>query len=224
MADQRLFILLGTTKGVFVMRGDAGRRVWRMSGPHCDGWPINHVIGDPRSGTIWAGGGGEWNGAGVWRSTDLGETWTVVRLTKGSMDDWAANDPDFAAMIGWTETPLPFEAAFSQVWSLCASGDTLYAGTKPANLLASHDGGVTWSRLESLTDHPSAESWSPGAAGLVLHTIVPDSSDPQTSLGRDFRRRRLCDRRRRCDLGAAQPFVECGKLRASRPPCRPARR
>ena len=179
MADQRLFILLGTTKGVFVMRGDAGRRVWRMSGPHCDGWPINHVIGDPRSGTIWAGGGGEWNGAGVWRSTDLGETWTVVRLTKGSMDDWAANDPDFAAMIGWTETPLPFEAAFSQVWSLCASGDTLYAGTKPANLLASHDGGETWSRLESLTDHPSAESWSPGAAGLVLHTIVPDSSDPK---------------------------------------------
>jgi len=25
---------------------------------------INHVIADPEDGTIWAGGGGEWHGAG----------------------------------------------------------------------------------------------------------------------------------------------------------------
>jgi hypothetical protein len=28
-------------------------------------------------------------------------------------------------------------------------------------------------------DHPSAESWNPGAAGLVLHTIVSDPRDPK---------------------------------------------
>jgi hypothetical protein len=32
---------------------------------------------------LWAGGGGEWHGAGVWCSEDAGETWQVAKLTKG---------------------------------------------------------------------------------------------------------------------------------------------
>ncbi len=55
------------------------------------------------------------------------------------MDSWAANDPDFAQMIGWTETELPFNDSFSQIWSLHHTDGILYAGTKPANLLASKD-------------------------------------------------------------------------------------
>jgi len=95
------------------------------------------------------------------------------------MDDWAANDPDFAAMIGWTDEPLPFTDGFSQIWSLGYAHGTLYAGTKPASLLSSRDGGETWENVQGLTDHPSADSWNPGAAGLVLHTIIADPSDPQ---------------------------------------------
>jgi photosystem II stability/assembly factor-like uncharacterized protein len=95
------------------------------------------------------------------------------------MDDWAANDADFAKMIGWTDEPLPFGDSFSQIWSLGQADGTLYAGTKPASLLSSRDGGQTWDKIESLTDHPSAESWNPGAAGLVLHTIVSDPSNPK---------------------------------------------
>lgn len=174
MSQSQLIILIGTTKGAFLMHGDASRSDWQISGPHCDGWSINHVFGDPETGTIWAGGGGDWSGAGVWQSDDLGKTWDLTRLTKGTMDDWAANDPDFAKMIGWTEAPLPFGEDFSQIWSLSHSSGTLYAGTKPASLLASKDRGKTWSRIQSLSDHPSADSWNPGAAGLVLHTIVPD--------------------------------------------------
>ena len=45
-------ILLGKTKGVFVI--DEGR----VQGPFCDGWPINHVAADPKSGRIYAAGGG----------------------------------------------------------------------------------------------------------------------------------------------------------------------
>jgi len=30
----------------------------------------------------------------------------------------AANDPNFAKMIGWTDEPLPFTDAFAQIWSL----------------------------------------------------------------------------------------------------------
>jgi photosystem II stability/assembly factor-like uncharacterized protein len=95
------------------------------------------------------------------------------------MDGWAANDPDFARMIGWTDAPLPFGDGFSQVWSLCHAHGRLYARTKPASLLQSLDGGQTWERIEALTDHPSAASWDSGAAGLVLHTILPDPASPK---------------------------------------------
>lgn len=172
-------ILVGTTKGAFLVAGDADRSKWTVRGPFCNGWPINHIIGDAQTGQIWAGGGGDWHGAGVWRSDDHGQSWHLTKLTKGSMDHWAANDPDFAQMIGWTGEPPPFDSEFTQVWSLGASGGTLYAGTKPAGLLQSTDDGQTWTRVQGLSDHPSAESWNPGAAGLVLHTIVADPHDAQ---------------------------------------------
>lgn len=177
MAD--LTILIGTTKGAFLISGRANRADWTVSGPHCDGWPINHIIGDPATGRIWAGGGGDWHGAGIWRSEDGGENWSLTRLTKGQMDDWAANDADFAEMIGWRDEPLPFADQFQQIWSLGLSDGKLYAGTKPASLLVSEDNGKTFRRLDGLTDHASAKNWEGGAAGLVLHSIVADPTDPK---------------------------------------------
>jgi len=179
MTDGTVTVLVGTTKGAFLVSGGEDRSGWTVSGPFCDGWPINHVIGDPDTGTIWAGGGGDWHGAGVWRSSDSGKTWDLTKLTKGTMDDWAANDPGFAEMIGWTDTPPPFGEDFSQIWSLHHAHGVLYAGAKPARFLASKDGGETWEHQEGLANHPSADSWNPGAAGLVLHTIVSDPSDPR---------------------------------------------
>jgi len=179
MSVDTVAVLVGTTKGAFLISGDKDRSDWRVTGPFCDGWPINHVVGDPASGALWAGGGSDWHGAGVWGSRDGGATWTLVRLTKGQMDDWAATDPDFARMVGWHEEPLPFGDGFSQIWSLCHAHGTLYAGTKPAGLLASRDGGATWQKIDGLTDHPSAGDWNPGAAGLVLHSIVPHPERPE---------------------------------------------
>lgn len=178
MAAEHVKILVGTTKGAFVLRGGPARQDWTVDGPHCDGWSINHFTSDPATGTIWAGGGDDWTGAGVWRSDDGGTKWAVTRLTKGTRDEWAATDPDFAAAIGWTDTPLPFADQFSQVWSLHWAHGRLYAGTKPAQLLLSEDRGATWRQVESLTQHPSAKDWNPGAAGLVLHTLVSHPEDP----------------------------------------------
>lgn len=180
MSSGSTTILVGTTKGAFLVSGESERSDWSVKGPFCDGWPINHVVADPTTGTLWAGGGGEWHSAGVWRSEDGGEIWDVVRLTKGTMDDWAANDREFADMIGWTDTPLPFGDSFLQIWSLCHAHGRLYAGTKPAGLMVSSDRGDSWESVQSLSDHPSAGSWNPGAAGLILHTIVPHPSDPET--------------------------------------------
>ena len=59
MPTDSITVLIGTTKGAFLLTGDGDRTGWAVTGPFCDGWPINHVVGDPSTGTLWAGGGGE---------------------------------------------------------------------------------------------------------------------------------------------------------------------
>ena len=73
---KRVALLVGTRKGLFVLDGDADRDSWNVRGPLCDGWPIHDAIHDPSTGAIFAGGGSNWYGPAVWRSDDLGETWS----------------------------------------------------------------------------------------------------------------------------------------------------
>ena len=119
MNQHGVTVLVGTTKGAFTISSKSDRNGWSVKGPFCDGWPINHIIGDPATRVLWAGGGSDWHGAGVWRSEDMGATWNVAKLTKGQLDDWAASDPQLAAMVSWTNQPLRFADQFSQIWSLC---------------------------------------------------------------------------------------------------------
>ena len=170
-------LLVGTTKGAFILRSDAGRKDWTVTGPHCNGWSINHFASDPATGAIWAGGGGDFFGAGVWKSQD-GASWELTRLTSGQMDGWAEQDPDFGKAMGWTGEPLPFGDDFSQIWSLSFAHGKLYAGTKPAQLVESSDSGATWTMNDAIANFPDRDNWNGGAAGMTLHTIVPHPDDP----------------------------------------------
>ncbi len=156
--SSRTLILIGTKKGAFLAESTDGRRTWQLRGPYCAAWPINHVKGDPKSGTIYAGGGNEWFGPAVWKSTDRGATWTHS-----------------SAGLAYAEGETPIKA----VWSLGGTGERLYAGVEPAGLFESTDHGETWRHVEGLTDHPSRKEWQPGGGGLILHTIVPHPTDPQ---------------------------------------------
>lgn len=170
-------VLVGTTKGAFLIE-EAGAG-WRVRGPFCSGWPINHVIGDADTGMLWAAGGGEFNGAGVWRSADGGESWDLCLLANGSFDDFLRDDPEFAAMIGAEPSPdAPFKGRINSIWSLGFAHGTLFAGAKPAYLLASADGGESFGVVEGLTKDPTKEDWQAGGAGLVLHSIAAHPDDP----------------------------------------------
>lgn len=172
-------VLVGTTKGAFLLRRDADRGGWAIAGPFCDGWPINHLVGDAATGTLWAAGGGEFPGAGVWRSNDNGQSWALTLLANGKFDEMLANSPEMVEYVGHGPAPdAPFKGQIDALWSLRLVGDTLYAGAKPAALFASTDRGETWARVQGLTDHPSGDSWQPGGAGLTLHTIIADRADP----------------------------------------------
>ncbi len=159
--DRRLLVLLGTRKGAFILEGDASRRdgadAWRLRGPLCEGWPINHVCQDPATGTLYAGGGSPWFGAAVWRSEDLGQTWThsSAGLTYGDAGP-----------------------KMRSVWHLTPAHGVLYAGVEPAGLFRSEDGGVTWAHVEGLSKHPTREGWVPGNGGLICHTVLAHPADP----------------------------------------------
>ena len=154
---KRVALLVGTRKGLFVLDGDADRDSFEVRGPLCDGWPIHDAIVDPASGALYAGGGSNWYGPAVWRSDDLGKTWSHSSegLTYG--DDGEK---------------------ITTIWNLATGSDAaLYAGVEPAGLFKSSDGGSTWSHVEGLTKHPSRPEWQPGNGGLILHSIVPHPED-----------------------------------------------
>ena len=156
MADKNL-ILLGTKKGAFILEGDRERRRWTVRGPFCETWPINHVIGDAATGTIYAGGGNEWFGPAVWKSTDCGASWSHS-----------------SAGLAYARGDVPIKS----VWSLAVGKDCLYAGVEPAGLFRSADDGVLWTHVAGLREHASRAGWVPGAGGLILHSIVPHPREP----------------------------------------------
>jgi photosystem II stability/assembly factor-like uncharacterized protein len=152
----RVLILVGTRKGAFILESDARRGDWVQRGPYCETWPINHLKADRATGTIYGAGGNEWFGPAVWKSTDLGRTWT-------HSSDGLAYPTD--------ETPI------RAAWSVEACGETVHAGVEPAGLFRSDDGGGSWRHLSALRDHPSRPHWQPGGGGLILHTLVPHPED-----------------------------------------------
>ena len=171
-------LLVGTTKGVFVLDGGEDRSGWSVSGPHCDLWPVNHVIGEGER--LWAAGGNDWFGAGVWRSEDGGATWVLSKLANGQMDAWLSASPEEGKLFGWEASPpAPYTDEVSALWSLGRIGGRLFAGGNPGMLFVSDDEGESWDMVEGLSRHDSKETWNPGAAGLVLHTLVGDPGDPK---------------------------------------------
>ena len=153
----RVQLLVGTPKGAFILETDAARRDWTTRGPLCEGWPIHDLIVEPGSGAILAAGGSAWYGPAVWRSEDLGATWTHSSSGLAYAD---GVDP------------------IATVWSLATTPDgALLAGVQPAGLFRSEDRGATWSHVEGLSNHPTRSTWQPGAGGLILHSIVPHPTD-----------------------------------------------
>ena len=71
----KTLLLIGTRKGAFLMESE-DRRDWSLRGPFCEGWPVYHMVRDASTGAIYAAAASEWLGSAVWRTLDLGETWT----------------------------------------------------------------------------------------------------------------------------------------------------
>jgi photosystem II stability/assembly factor-like uncharacterized protein len=156
----RTLLLIGTRKGLFVLESDAGRRDWSLRGPYCESWPIYHAVLEPTSGAIYAAAASEWHGSAVWRSEDLGETWTL------SSEGLAYDDG----------------RKVSKVSSLAASPDRVLVGVEMPGIFESRDDGATWSLKSTLAGEPGSEVWDdpasqpPGHLGLSALMLDGDDS------------------------------------------------
>ena len=155
----QVVVVVGTRKGCFLLESDGDRRDWNVRGPYCEGWPVYHAVHDPATGSIYAAAASEWHGAGVWRSDDLGETWTL------SSDGLAYGEGG---------------QRLSKVSGLSVAHGRVLAGAENAGIFESRDGCVTWSLLSTLDDQPGRPDWNdpgqqpPGHLGLPGLLPHPD--------------------------------------------------
>ncbi len=160
MADKDTLLLVGTAKGLFILRDSGGK--WSIDGPHFAGRAVYAAMYDDRAkrSDIWAAATSWHFGAELLKSTDMGATWDVPERMRIKM-------------------PANTKKSLENIWQIVPgeNDDTLYVGVAPAALFESHDGGETFAINKGLWRHPHRKKWSPGAGGLCLHTIVTDKKD-----------------------------------------------
>ncbi|MGI9053157.1 MAG: WD40/YVTN/BNR-like repeat-containing protein [Ilumatobacteraceae bacterium] len=154
-------VLVGTAKGLFALSSGPARDRFELTGPWFKGEEIYAAALDTRGerSRLLVGATSSHWGPSVYRSDDLGASWTEP-------------DPQTLAF------PDGSGAAVARVWQLQPAGgaqpDVVYAGVEPAALFRSDDGGVSFQLDQGLWDHPHRTQWEPGGGGLCLHTVVAD--------------------------------------------------
>jgi hypothetical protein len=158
---QKTLLVVGTRKGAFLLESDADRRNWALRGPFCEGWPVYHAVHEASSNAIYAAAASEWLGSAVWRSPDLGETWSLS--SEG---------------IGYDENG---ERKVSKVSTLAATPERVLVGVEAPGIFESRDGGESWSLLSTLAGEPGSESWDDPAnqppGHLGISALMPDGDD-----------------------------------------------
>jgi serine/threonine protein kinase len=161
-----VLLLVGTMKGVFLLRSSSQRMRWDVAGPYFHGQATYALAYDDREGRhrLWASTFSMLWGTFLRSSDDYGRTWT---------------NPQEAPI----RFPAESGAALKNIWQIClgrpAEPNVIYCGVEPAALYESRDDGVTWSLVRGLFDHPHRPRWVPGLGGLALHTILLDSQNSE---------------------------------------------
>jgi photosystem II stability/assembly factor-like uncharacterized protein len=158
-------LLVGTTKGAFILRSNAQRSRWEVGGPYFHGHNVYAMAFDDRRGQhrIWASTQSYW-GTLLRSSDDFGKSWT---------------NPQQATIRFPSDTGVSLKNIWQIALGRPEEPNVLYCGVEPAALFETRDAGETWSLVRGLFDHPHRPRWMPGNGGLALHTILLDPADNQ---------------------------------------------
>ena len=157
-ADAVAELLVGTRKGLFVLRGPRDGAMDVVARAFA-GMTVEYATRDPRNGRYLA-------------SVTSGQYGPRVHVADDPTGDWEASDgPRF---------PEEEDASIDRTWVIVPGEEDglLYAGVAPAALFESLDGGLSWRLNRGMWDQPSRKEWQPGAGGLALHSIATWPGDP----------------------------------------------
>ena len=151
-------VLVGTRKGLFVLRGERGQAM-EIAARRFSGVDVEFAIKDHRTGTYYASVTQGQFGPHLYFTTDPeSEQWEEARFA----------------------FPEDADASVGRIWVIHPGEEdgVLWAGIDPAALFKSEDGGKTWSLNLGLWNDPSRPKWQPGFGGLALHSIATWPGDP----------------------------------------------
>ena len=152
-------LVVGTRKGLFLLRSDERRDSWQMAGPFLNGTDITHATIDRAHGTLYATA-----------------QRPLVRQQRRLLDGLG---PDAGAKVNAApSSPRTPDAASSgsgassraalRSPACCSAASTRAASSAPRT--AARPG----SKNAALNNHPTRDRWFPGAGGLIVHSIVLD--------------------------------------------------
>ena len=152
-------ILVGTKKGLFVLRGESADGNFEIAHRAFPGDVVEYAVRDPRSGRYFASVTSGFYGPRLFFTDEVTSEWN------------RAEGPAF---------PEGSSGSLERIWVVTPgeAPDMLYAGTAPASLFVSSDGGETWHINEPLAKERESGDWRPGAGGLALHSICTWPADP----------------------------------------------
>lgn len=165
-------VLVGTRKGAFILRTDAKRRSWKLSGPHFLGAVVHHLVLDPRDGkTLLAAVRTGHLGPTVYRSQDGGRTWTEAKRPPAFPKVPEGEKGRVLDHVFWL---TPGHASQPGLW---------YAGVSPQGLFKSEDGGMTWAGVAGFNDAKDYPAWVGTSQDLTpdggkTHSVLVDPRDP----------------------------------------------
>jgi len=155
-------LLVGTKKGLFVLRGDpSAGEPFEIANRAFPGDVVEFAMRDPRTGRYFASHTSGFYGPRLMYTDDPAGEWTQA-------EGPAFPEGDDAQTLERIWMIRPGEA-----------DGLLYAGVAPAALFTSTDDGASWSLNDALWKEHQAGDWQPGAGGLALHSICPWPGDPQ---------------------------------------------